>query len=126
MNNGSLLVMNADGSDRVEVGKGRTSWASWSPDGREILTWYFEPYDDGGAAKVRATIRAVSPLGSNARLISYGDDPAWSPDGARVVFCRGTQIFVMDASGANVTPLGDGFGEDYQPAWGATAQAAKN
>ena len=130
VNNGALLVMNADGSDQVELRKPNSALsASWSPDGHEIMTWDYESFnDDSGAEKMRPTIRAVSALAVNSdgRLISYGDDPAWSPDGAKVVFCRGTQIFVIDASGAHATPLGDSFGADYQPAWGTAAQAAKN
>lgn len=135
VNNGSLHFMDADGKHQVELLKAQqpysASSAAWSPDGRKILIWGFEPFDDDSdIGKARATIRAFSPLAkvSRARLISYGVDPAWSPDGTKVVFGRGTQLFVMDANGANVKPLSEAaqVGEDFQPAWGTATQTAKN
>jgi len=48
--------------------------------------------------------------------------PAWSPDGARIAFGRGTlqtsspKIFVMSADGSNPTRLTD-FAGDRQPSW---------
>jgi TolB protein len=135
LNCGSLLVMDANGSNQVELLKIHqpylVSSASWSPDGCEILFFGFEAFnDDSGISKSRATIRAISPVAgvNKARLVNYGEDPVWSPDGTKVVFNRGTQLFVMDASGANLKPIGDAQGgADFQPAWGtAAAQTAKN
>jgi Tol biopolymer transport system component len=135
VDNGSLLLMDANGSNQVVLLKIHqpylVSSASWSPDGREILFFGFEAFnDESGISKSRATIRAISPVAgvSKARLVNYGEDPVWSPDGTKVVFNRGTQLFVMDASGANPKPLGDAQGgADFQPAWGtAAAQTAKN
>ena len=131
---GSLYIMDANGNNQIELLKMHqpylVSSASWSPDGREILFFGFEAFnDDSGIAKARATIRAISPVaGGKARLVNYGEDPVWSPDGAMVVFVRGTELYVMDASGANLKSLGDAQGgQDFQPAWGTAAtQTAKN
>jgi len=47
--------------------------------------------------------------------------PSWSPDGARLAFSssRGghSQIYICDASGANLHPLTAGKGLDVSPAW---------
>jgi TolB protein len=132
---GSLFVMDANGSNQVELLKNHqpylVSSASWSPDGREILFYGFESSNnESGIDKVRATIRAINPDAgaSKVRLVNYGTDPVWSPDGAKVVFVRGTELYVMDASGANLKSLGDAQGgQDFQPAWGTAAtQTAKN
>lgn len=39
--------------------------------------------------------------------------PAWSPDGAKIAFNRGTQIYVMNGDGSAIAPLAAGF----EPAW---------
>ena len=46
-------------------------------------------------------------------------EPAWSPDGRKIAFVRFSpdltnDVFLMDADGANLRPLADGFGS---PAW---------
>jgi TolB protein len=63
----------------------------------------------------------VIPL---AHTGEYCDEPAWSPDGARIAFVlwegeqpREAEIFVMDADGRNVTRLTDNGEWDYHPAW---------
>ncbi len=53
--------------------------------------------------------------------------PAWSPDGARLVFispCRnngevysGASLWIMDADGTNLEPLPTAPGGDFDPAW---------
>ncbi len=48
-------------------------------------------------------------------------DPAWSPDGSRIVFWSnrdGTkQIYVIDADGSNVKRLTNNFADDVNPSW---------
>lgn len=57
-------------------------------------------------------------LTSNAAL---DDDPAWSPDGSRIVFSSdrdgNREIYVMNANGSGQVRLTNSAGADYQPAW---------
>jgi WD40-like Beta Propeller Repeat len=52
---------------------------------------------------------------------TYETDPAWSPDGTRIAFDRGSfqnhDIYVMDADGSNVTQLTNDAADDADPAW---------
>ena len=53
--------------------------------------------------------------------------PAWSPDGQRIVFVSpcsrekttyaGSSLFIMNADGSNVAPLPSAPGGDYDPCW---------
>src|SRR5262245_10665570 len=71
----------------------------------------------------------INPDGSDQKQItnasaSDNQDPAWSPDGARIAFTRFTytpsrtnaQIFVMNADGSDQRPLTNN-GYDRQAAW---------
>ena len=42
---------------------------------------------------------------------------AWSPDGTRIAFVLGEDIYVIDADGSNMRQLTTAPGGDYQPAW---------
>jgi TolB protein len=63
--------------------------------------------------------------GGNVKQVSSrpGFQPAWSPDGTRIVFAsrRGTreelELFVVDADGTNLTALTTNRVEDVLPAW---------
>ncbi len=50
-----------------------------------------------------------------------GFQPAWSPDGSRIVFGSGVgrkaEIFVVNADGTNLARLTDNRVEDLLPAW---------
>ena len=43
-------------------------------------------------------------------------EPAWCPDGSKIAFSPGNQIYVMDADGANQTRLTNS-GTDGGPTW---------
>ena len=47
----------------------------------------------------------INPDGSNRRTLGIGEAPAWSPDGATLVFQRGNQLFRAAADGSNATPI---------------------
>ena len=59
----------------------------------------------------------------------FDEDPAWSPDGARIAFAstRGgggnIDIYVMNADGGGVTRVTDHRAPDQDPAWAADGQS---
>jgi len=74
---------------------------TWAPDGSQL------------AFVLNDEIYLVKPDGSGLLKLAYGNDPAWSPDSSRIAFKssghydRGPDIYVIDASGANLTKLTD-------------------
>ena len=71
----------------------------------------FAGYDGG--------IHVMAPDGSGLARIGDGYDPSWSPDGNRIAFWRtsgayGSDVYVMDADGGNVTLVAR---NGYQPTW---------
>ena len=43
--------------------------------------------------------------------------PSWSPDGSKIAFTRGNNIYLMDADGFNQIALTSGSGRNWQPDW---------
>ena len=73
-------------------------------------------------------VYTINPDGSGlSQLTPTGNGffdryPAWSPDGARIVFGRTTftvksQIYVMNADGSNPTRITNNSASDWQPSW---------
>jgi TolB protein len=90
----SVWVMNADGSNQVQVVEGRDP--SWSPDGRRIA---FVRHDGSGFQ-----IWTASPDGSDVQTLTTGDHthmyPSWSPDGQQIAFeYDHAAVAVMGAAG---------------------------
>lgn len=83
---GNMYVMNADGSDIIDLGHGHRP--QWSPDGEYIVYMVTE---DDGHNYTASDIYAVRNDGTGETRIT--DDPArlfmnpsWSPDGEHIVF----------------------------------------
>ena len=95
----NMYVMNADGSNRVDLGEGLRP--TWHPDGSKIVFGTIQG------------IFSMNPDGSDrARLTDESQrvlTPSWSPDGTRIVFQTvSTDDFfsvVMDSDGSNQVPL---------------------
>ena len=102
-----------------EVDFSMWSHLSWSPDGRRIafrrrLRDHIDrqPGDVGGIAVVNVD-------GSDFVQLTFDDEdryPAWSPDGLRIAFVRGGDIYLIASDGTEVTRLTDG-GKRRDPAW---------
>src|SRR5688500_7626669 len=103
----SVVVMNADGSDRREVGPGGYA-PSWSPDGSR-LAWSRE-------TDLVVTDEELVPTALGLDLRSAGT-PFWSPDGGRLAFgavdcaaCPDDEPIVGDPPTAIFTVNVDGSG----------------
>jgi TolB protein len=69
-------------------------------------------------------IYILNPDGSRNRLARLSDQPAWSPDGRRLVFLRypltsnyPNQIYIMQADGTGETPLTSDRANNNGPVW---------
>ena len=115
-NDGSIYVMNADGSNLRQLTTGGLDDGnpSWSPDGEKIA---FERYVDGSPFPY---LHVMDADGSNLRQVMFGpenwsQEPAWSPNGEQIAFHKYTtkeirnnpvsEIFVIDADGTDLRQL---------------------
>jgi Ca2+-binding RTX toxin-like protein len=90
---------------------------SWSPDGTHIT--YSTSQD----------VWRMTSTGANKANLTRGSGggahPAWSPDGSRIAYARvdvtngrnNQNIYVMDANGANKTPVDTALSTDRTPDW---------
>jgi Tol biopolymer transport system component len=99
-------------------------WPALSPDGKLIA------FNIGGGT---GGIFVVGATGESARrLTDFGSNPAWSPDGQRIVFCTEevrtayntfteSTLWSVDVNGGTPTKLDVGVAA-FQPAWSPSGQ----
>ncbi|MFC1629126.1 TolB family protein [Gemmatimonadota bacterium] len=110
-----IYSMDLDGGNVKQVtdNDARDSHPEWSPDGRLIA---FQRYVFWGNDEVYV----MNSDGSSARnltntLLEQELWPSWSPDGSRIFFCRGGDIYVVGVNGSGLSQLTTGTDWDYSP-----------
>ena len=103
--NGDVFVMNADGSDQVNLTNGSATdyFPSWSSDGSRIA------FASGRAGGGVLDVYMMDADGSNVTRLTdtpaHDGWPAWSPDGNRIAFTSlrdgNYEIYMMNADGSN-------------------------
>ncbi|MEK6325255.1 MAG: protein kinase, partial [Acidobacteriota bacterium] len=92
----------------------------WSPDANELLFSRLEPSGEIAIWKVNlrtgAETRVTKPPPGALDLYA-----SWSFDGKRIVFTRGTSLWLMDAQGEPEQLLGDQY-LNTEPAWSPDSQ----
>jgi len=120
---GAVFVVNVDGSGLRRVtpwGKAGCCTVSWSPDGLWLL------FDAGG------NLFVVHPDGSGLRQVvvnpgsrHWAFEPAWSPDGTRIVFSMYVlalgqdDIYTSGADGSDLIQVTNTPDHEGQADWGA-------
>jgi dipeptidyl aminopeptidase/acylaminoacyl peptidase len=101
--NGTIYVMNPNGTNQARVSQWESNDASWSPDGSRIVF---------SGNVLEPDIYLINLDGSNLVNVSNNpapdDEPSWSPDGTKIAFTRWLgcfEIFVMSVDGTNQTNL---------------------
>lgn len=120
--NRDIWVMNADGSGQHRLKK-TPFWegnVDWSAVGARLV------FDSGSWV---SNVYVMKTNGSGLRLLTPGGgwigagQPAWSPDGHKVVFARPSGIWVMNANGSAQVQLTHHALDEY-PAWSSNSRIA--
>jgi Tol biopolymer transport system component len=129
----AVFTVNVDGTGQRQLTpySMRAAHADWSPDGRLIL---FEDFTDGPPPGQSTNVFTIHPDGTQLTQITHNDggavnatNPAWSPDGKRIVFAQTpgsgpfgfSRIYTMNADGSDVRPMTSSTFWDFRPDWGS-------
>ena len=66
-------------------------------------------------------IDAFDPTTGAVRQLALGSEPAWSPDGHKLAYVRGGQVYVANGDGSGEAAVGPGRYPSWSPDGGALA-----
>lgn len=109
----NLFVVNVDGTGITQLNPpgtetillGPSGASDWSPDGRQVA---FVGSDGDFWKSQRRAVFTVDPDGSHPKRITpWGDvlSVQWSPDGQRLAFTRGSDIYTIHPDGTRLVRL---------------------
>jgi WD40 repeat protein len=107
---GNLWTIRADGTGDRQLASGvsppyfpdAAQRPSWWPDGAHLV-FHRTVFDQ---ARLRSLgLYVVEATGGRVRRLAAGTAPAWSPDGTKIAFVRGTAVFAIRPDGTGETRL---------------------
>jgi len=112
-----IWVMNSDGTNKAKLidspGGEEADYPTWSPDGSQLAyehsdSWTADMYviNADGTGNTRLTTDGVRRM-----------HLAWSPDGGKIAFTQGNDIYVMDLATKAQTQLTNAAGFDEGATW---------
>ena len=116
--NTNIFTATTDGKNLVRLTNDDTvlnSSATLSPGGDRVV------FTSGGLGQ--RSIHVINADGSNRRAVANGYYPSWSPDGSKILFIQGGQVYTVNPDGSNLNQLtnyaasyGTYSGPKYSPA----------
>lgn len=125
---GDIYLMDPDGSNLEPLTvTSQAEWdIDWSPDSRRLAyTCDGDTYGEAGRGGICVMNMTTGNTHTVYRKRARGSDPAWSPNGRRVVFVvrprneenTDTEIYKMRPDGTGLRQLTDNKRDDTEPQW---------
>ena len=99
---GTVWIVNADGSSQTRLTDIPAFGPHWSPDGTRIAFAICEPVTPPDFGPCNDRIYVMNADGSNLTLLAEdipSTDLDWSPDGARIAFASPDGVYIVSADG---------------------------